>query len=84
MRDLTKAKARVGNHNPQLIYFDPVDKPEGERGGGSENMVALTVGEPGEAVELAAWLVETINRRLDAEREDERRWKTTRKLLGEA
>lgn len=64
--EITQRFARVGRHNPRLIYLDPVDKPADERGGGPENMVAVVVGPtPAQAVELAAWIVNAINVRLD-------------------
>lgn len=66
MEDLTRYRARVGNHNPRLVYLDPADKPEGERGGGPETMAAvITWKSPEDSAELAKWLVETINQRLD-------------------
>lgn len=64
--DLTAFRARVGNHNPRLIYLDPIDKPEGERGGGSENMAAvITWQSPDVSAGLAAWMVDVINDALD-------------------
>lgn len=62
MRDLNKFKARVGGHNPRLIYLDPADKPEGERGGGPENLAAVVVGDSAEeAVGIAATFVRILN-----------------------
>jgi hypothetical protein len=65
MIDLSRVRARVGGHNGRNIYMDPVDKPEGERGGGGENMVAVVVGELEEAEELGRWMVEVLNRALE-------------------
>ena len=64
--DLTAFRARVGNHNPRLVYLDPIDKPEGERGGGPENMAAVITWQSSDvSAGLAAWMVDVINDALD-------------------
>lgn len=66
MDALVRYRARVGNHNPRLVYLDPADKPEDERGGGPETMAAvITWQSPEHSIKFAEWLVETINERLD-------------------
>jgi methionine aminopeptidase len=65
MMDVTTVRARVGGHNGRCIYFDSADKPVGERGGGADALVAITVGETEAAEELARWIVDLINAGID-------------------
>lgn len=69
--DLVQRKARTGGHNPRLIYMDPADKPDGDRGGGPENMIFVVVGPtPSDAAEIAEWAVGVLNAELERMRGD--------------